>query len=609
MALSLSSSLVLSLFYPSSPQTLSFTVRSGMPNWVRVASKSRSLEKRGYGLGSCVASKRRSLGGNFTVRAGPKRISFGDECKRGLLAGIDKLADAVSITLGPKGRNVVIDEPGVPKVINDGVTIARAIELSDAVENAGAMLLQEVASKTNDSAGDGTTTAIILAREMIKLGLLAVATGANPVSLKKGIDKAVNELIKILRSKSVPVSGKEDIKAVAAISAGNDQFIGDLIAEAVEKIGRDGVISIESSSSFDTLIEVQEGMKIDKGYISPHFITNQDKSIVEFQNAKVLVTDQKITNIKSLVPLLEKTTQLSVPLLIISEDISSEVLATLVLNKLRGVLNVAAIKCPGFGEGKKALLQDIALMTGADFLASDLGLTLESVTSDQLGIAQKITITSNSTTIVADPIMKEEIKARISQIKKDISDTDSAYLSRKLSERVAKLSSGVAVIKVGAPTEAELEDRKLRIEDAKNATFAAIDEGIAPGGGATFVHLSKQIPQIKDLIDDPDEKIGVDIVGKALLTPAMTIAHNAGLDGSAVVEKLLSSEWLIGYNAMTNMYENLLQSGIIDPARVSRCALQNAASITGMILMTQAIMVDKVKKPAPPFPLVPGITP
>ncbi|XP_020080680.1 ruBisCO large subunit-binding protein subunit alpha-like isoform X4 [Ananas comosus] len=608
MALSLSSSLVLSLFYPSSPQTLSFT-RSGMPNWVRVASKSRSLEKRGYGLGSCVASKRRSLGGNFTVRAGPKRISFGDECKRGLLAGIDKLADAVSITLGPKGRNVVIDEPGVPKVINDGVTIARAIELSDAVENAGAMLLQEVASKTNDSAGDGTTTAIILAREMIKLGLLAVATGANPVSLKKGIDKAVNELIKILRSKSVPVSGKEDIKAVAAISAGNDQFIGDLIAEAVEKIGRDGVISIESSSSFDTLIEVQEGMKIDKGYISPHFITNQDKSIVEFQNAKVLVTDQKITNIKSLVPLLEKTTQLSVPLLIISEDISSEVLATLVLNKLRGVLNVAAIKCPGFGEGKKALLQDIALMTGADFLASDLGLTLESVTSDQLGIAQKITITSNSTTIVADPIMKEEIKARISQIKKDISDTDSAYLSRKLSERVAKLSSGVAVIKVGAPTEAELEDRKLRIEDAKNATFAAIDEGIAPGGGATFVHLSKQIPQIKDLIDDPDEKIGVDIVGKALLTPAMTIAHNAGLDGSAVVEKLLSSEWLIGYNAMTNMYENLLQSGIIDPARVSRCALQNAASITGMILMTQAIMVDKVKKPAPPFPLVPGITP
>ncbi|XP_020099938.1 ruBisCO large subunit-binding protein subunit alpha-like isoform X2 [Ananas comosus] len=609
MALSLSSSLALSLSSPSSsPQTLSFT-RSGMPNWVRVASKSRSLEKRGYELGSCVASKRRFLGSKFTVRAGPKRISFGDECRRGLLAGIDKLADTVSVTLGPKGRNVVIDEPGVPKVINDGVTIARAIELSDAVENAGAMLLQEVASKTNDSAGDGTTTAIILAREMIKLGLLAVATGANPVSLKKGIDKAVNELIKILRSKSVPVSGKEDIKAVAAISAGNDQFIGDLIAEAVEKIGRDGVISIESSSSFDTLIEVQEGMKIDKGYISPHFITNQDKSIVEFQNAKVLVTDQKITNIKSLVPLLEKTTQLSVPLLIISEDISSEVLATLVLNKLRGVLNVAAIKCPGFGEGKKALLQDIALMTGADFLASDLGLTLESVTSDQLGIAQKITITSNSTTIVADPIMKEEIKARISQIKKDISDTDSAYLSRKLSERVAKLSSGVAVIKVGAPTEAELEDRKLRIEDAKNATFAAIDEGIAPGGGATFVQLSKQIPQIKDLIDDPDEKIGVDIVGKALLTPAMTIAHNAGLDGSAVVEKLLSSEWLIGYNAMTNMYENLLQSGIIDPARVSRCALQNAASITGMILMTQAIMVDKVKKPAPPFPLVPGITP
>ncbi|KAG1331900.1 putative RuBisCO large subunit-binding protein subunit alpha, chloroplastic [Cocos nucifera] len=450
---------------------------------------------------------------SFRVRAGPKRISFGNDCRKALQAGMDKIADAVAVTLGPKGRNVVLDEPGVPKVINDGVTIARAIELSDAIENAGAMLIQEVAGKTNDSAGDGSTTAIVLAREMIKLGLLAVASGANPVSLKKGIDKAVCELINILRSKCSPISGKEDIKA--AISAGNDDFIGSLISEAIDQIGPDGVITIESSSSFDTIIDVQEGMKIDKGYMSPHFITIQDKSIVEFQNAKVLVTDQKVTNVKDIIPLLEKTTQLSVPLLIIAEDISSEVLATLVLNKLRGILNVAAVKCPGFGEAKKALLQDIALMTGADFVSSDLGLMLRGVTSDQLGVAQKITITSNSTTIVADPSMKAEIQARILQIKKDLAETDSSYLARKLSERIAKLSSGVAVIKVGAPTEAELEDRKLRIEDAKNATSVAIDEGIAPGGGATLVQLSKHIPTIVHLIEDPEEKIGADIVGKA----------------------------------------------------------------------------------------------
>lgn len=548
-------------------------------------------------------------GATFTVRAGPKRISFDNECRRTLQSGIDKLADAVSVTLGPKGRNVVLDQSGVPKVINDGVTIARAIELSDAIENAGAMLIQEVASKTNDSAGDGTTTAIILAREMVKLGMMAVASGANPIALKKGIDKAVRELVQILRSNCSPVSGKEDIKAVASISAGNNDFIGNLIAEAIDQIGPDGVISIESSSSFDTTVEVQEGMKIDKGYLSPHFITNQDKSIVEFHNAKVLVTDQKITNIKDIIPLLEKTTQLSVPLLIIAEDVSSEVLATLVLNKLRGLINVAAIKCPGFGDGKKALLQDIALMTGADFLASDLGCTLEGITSDQLGIAQKITITSNSATIVADPSTRAEIRARISQIKKDLVKTENSNLSRKLSERIAKLSSGVAVIKVGAATEAELEDRKLRIEDAKNATFAAIDEGIAPGGGTAYVQLSKHIPKIRNSFEDPEEKIGADIVGKALLIPAMSIASNAGVDGSVVVEKVLASEWRIGYNAMTDEYEDLLNSGVIDPCKVSRCALQNAASVAGVILTTQAVLVDKTKEPKPAVPLLPGIVP
>ncbi|RWW05410.1 hypothetical protein GW17_00031315 [Ensete ventricosum] len=428
-------------------------------------------------------------------------------------------------------RNVVLDESGVPKVINDGVTIARAIELSDGIENA----------------------------------------------------------------------------AVAAISSGNDDFIGDLMATAIEKIGPDGVILIESSTSFDTTIEVQEGMKIDKGYMSPHFITNQEKSIVEFENAKVLVTDQKVTNVRDIVPLLEKTTQLSVPLLIIAEDISSEVLATLVLNKLQGILNVAAIKCPGFGEGKKAPLQDIALMT--DFLASDLGLMLRDVTSDQLGIARKVTITSNSTTIVADPSMKAEIQARISQIKKDLTEVDSSYLQQKLSERIAKLSSGFAVIKVGGLTEAELEDRKLRMEDAKNATFAAMDEGIAPGGGATYVQLSKHISTISDLFEDPEEKIGAEIVGKALLVPAYLIAQNAGVDGSVVVEKLAGSDWRNGYNAMTNEFEDLLKSGVVDPCRVSRCALQNAASVAGVVLLSQAAMVDKRRKPKPAVPLVPGISP
>ncbi|KAJ8627707.1 hypothetical protein MRB53_021014 [Persea americana] len=558
------------------------------------------------------SSRRHSqLGKIFTIRAGPKKISFDTDCRKSLQAGIDKLADAVSVTLGPKGRNVVLDEPGIPKVINDGVTIARAIELSDSIENAGAMLIQEVARKTNDSAGDGTTTAIVLAREIIKLGLLAVASGANPVSLKKGIEKTVFELLKILRKECRPVKGRSDIKAVASISAGNDDFIGSLIAEAIDKIGTNGVISIESSSTFETTVQIEEGMKIDKGYISPHFITNQDKSIVEFQNAKVLVTDQKISKIKDIIPLLEKTTQLSVPLLIITEDISHEVLATLVMNKLRGLINVAAIKCPGFGEGKKAILQDIALMTGADFLAADLGLTLESATSDQLGIAQKITITNNSTTIVADPSTRAEIQARISQIKKDLAATDSAFQSRKLSERIAKLSSGVAVIKVGAPTEAELEDKKLRIEDAKNATFAAIDEGIAPGGGATFIHLSKQIPNIKNLMEDPEEQIGAHIVGKvlALLVPSALIAANAGVEGSVVVEKLLSCNWQVGYNAMTDKYEDLISAGVIDPCRVLRCALQNAASIAGVVLMTQAVLVEKVKKPKPAVPHVPGITP
>ncbi|KAF4349790.1 hypothetical protein F8388_002512 [Cannabis sativa] len=555
-----------------------------------------SLQAQGHGRKQRLSpgfwknlQRRRTL----VLRAGPKRILFGSECREALQAGIDKLADAVSLTLGPKGRNVILSEGDKLKVINDGVTIVRSIELSDGIENAGAMLIQEVASKMNDLAGDGTTTAIIMTREMIKCGLLAVAFGANPICLKKGMEKTVKELVKVLKDRSFPVKGRSDVKAVASISAGNDEFIGNLIADAIEKIGPDGVISIESSSSFETSVLVEEGMK----------------STVEFDNAKVLVTDQKISAVKDIVPLLEKTTQLSVPLLIIAEDISSAVLETLVVNKMQGLLNVAVIKCPGLGDGKKALLQDIALMTGADFLSGDLGLTLECATSDQLGIARKVTITSNSTTIVSDPSTKAEIQARILQIKKDLAETDNAYMSRKLSERIAKLCGGVAVIKVGAHTEIELEDRKLRIEDAKNATFAAMDEGVVPGGGATYVHLSELIPSIKITFDNFDEQIGAEIIEKALLAPAKSIAGNAGVDGEVVVEKIRTSDWRIGFNAMSNRYEDLPDAGILDPCRVSRCALENAVSIAGLVLTTQAIMVEKTKMKEPPVPLLPGISP
>ncbi|KAJ8543961.1 hypothetical protein K7X08_025579 [Anisodus acutangulus] len=531
----------------------------------------------------------------FVVKACAKEIAFDQKSRSALQAGIDKLADAVGLTLGPRGRNVVLDEYGTPKVVNDGVTIARAIELPDAMENAGAALIREVASKTNDSAGDGTTTASVLAREIIKLGLLSVTSGANPVSLKRGIDKTVLGLIEELEKKARPVKGRDDIEAIASISAGNDESIGTMIADAIDKVGPDGVLSIESSSSFETTVHVEEGMEIDRGYISPQFVTNPEKLIAEFENARVLVTDQKISAIKDIIPLLEKTTQLRAPLLIIAEDITGEALATLVVNKLRGILNVAAIKAPGFGERRKALLQDIAIVTGAEYQATDLGLLVESTPVEALGIARKVTITKDSTTIIADAASKDEIQSRIAQLKKELSETDSVYDSEKLAERIAKLSGGVAVIKVGAATEAELEDRKLRIEDAKNATFAAIEEGIVPGGGAAFVHLSTYVPAIKDKLEDADEKLGADIIQKALVAPASLIAQNAGIEGEVVVEKVKEAEWEMGYNAMTDKYENLMENGVIDPAKVTRCALQNSASVAGMVLTTQAIVVDKPK--------------
>ncbi|XP_022985566.1 ruBisCO large subunit-binding protein subunit alpha, chloroplastic-like isoform X2 [Cucurbita maxima] len=456
----------------------------------------------------------RQAGSRFVVRATAKEIAFDQSSRSALQSGIDKLANAVGLTLGPRGRNVVLDEFGSPKVVNDGVTIARAIELPDPMENAGAALIREVASKTNDSAGDGTTTASVLAREIIKLGLLNVTSGANPVSLKRGIDKTVQGLIQELENKARAIEGRDDIKAVASISAGNDELIGMMIADAIEKVGPDGVLSIESSSSFETTVEVEEGMAIDRGYISPQFVTNPEKLIAEFENTRVLVTDQKISAIKDIIPILEKTTQLRAPLLIIAEDVTGEALATLVVNKLRGILNVAAIKAPGFGERRKAMLQDIAILTGAEFQANDLGLLVENTSIEQLGLARKVTISKDTTTIIADAASKDELQARIAQLKKELAETDSVYDTEKLAERIAKLSGGVAVIKVGAATETELEDRKLRIEDAKNATFAAIEEGIVPGGGAALVHLSTLVPAIKDKLEDAEEKLGADIVQK-----------------------------------------------------------------------------------------------
>nr|GMD71257.1 ruBisCO large subunit-binding protein subunit alpha [Ipomoea batatas] len=568
-----------------------------------------SRNRRAYQLnGRNYNGKTSSSKGRFVVKANAKEIAFDQRSRTALQAGIDKLADAVGLTLGPRGRNVVLDEYGTPKVVNDGVTIARAIELADAMENAGAALIREVASKTNDSAGDGTTTASVLAREIIKLGLLSVTSGANPVSIKKGIDKTVLALVDELEKKARPVKGRDDIKAIASISAGNDETIGTMIADAIDKVGPDGVLSIESSSSFETTVHVEEGMEIDRGYISPQFVTNPEKLIVEFENARVLVTDQKISAIKDIIPLLEKTTQLRAPLLIIAEDVTGEALATLVVNKLRGIVNVAAIKAPGFGERRKALLQDIAIVTGAEYQASELGLLVENTQVEALGIARKVTITKDSITIIADAATKDEIQSRIAQLKKELFETESIYDSEKLAERIAKLSGGVAVIKVGAATETELEDRKLRIEDAKNATFAAIEEGIVPGGGAALVHLSTYVPAIKDTLEDADEKLGADIVQKALVAPASLIAQNAGVEGEVVVEKVKDSEWEIGYNAMTDSYENLVEAGVIDPAKVTRCALQNSASVAGMVLTTQAIVVEK-PKPKTPAPAPPqGLT-
>lgn len=526
-----------------------------------------------------------------------KEIVFDNVSRARLQAGINKVADAVGVTLGPRGRNVVLEQSyGVPLVINDGVSIARAIELEDPYENAGAQLIKEVAGRTNDTAGDGTTTASVLAREMIHFGLQAVTSGANPINIKRGIDKTCAFLIERLRENAKPVSGTNDIRSVASISAGNDAVIGEMIADALDKVGSDGVLSIESSNTMETMVEVQEGMLMDRGFISREMITNQERMLVEYDNARIFITDHKLDSIKDVMGAMEAASKAGSPLVIIAEDITGDALACLVVNKIRGIVNAAGIKAPGFGERRKALLQDLAIVTGAEYVAKDLGMKAETVTLEQMGTARKITIRVNETTLIADAANKEEINIRVAQIKKELEKTDSVYDTEKLSERIAKLAGGVAVIKVGAATEAELEDRKLRVEDAKNATFAAVEEGIVPGGGAALLHLAEFVPDFRNSLPDDEERLGADIVMKSLTAPCRLIADNAGIEGEVIVQALKGKSFEMGYNAMDDKVEDLYAAGIIDPAKVTRSGLTNACGIAGIMLTTQAVMVEQRKR-------------
>ncbi|WP_078382371.1 chaperonin GroEL [Sutcliffiella halmapala] len=523
-----------------------------------------------------------------------KEIKFSEEARRSMLRGVDKLADAVKVTLGPKGRNVVLEKKfGSPLITNDGVTIAKEIELEDAFENMGAKLVAEVASKTNDVAGDGTTTATVLAQAMIREGLKNVTAGANPMGVRKGIEKAVAVAIEELKNISKPIEGKASIAQVAAISAA-DEEVGQLIAEAMERVGNDGVITLEESKGFTTELEVVEGMQFDRGYASPYMVTDSDKMEAVLDNPYVLITDKKITNIQEILPVLEQVVQQGKPLLLIAEDVEGEALATLVVNKLRGTFNAVAVKAPGFGDRRKAMLQDIAVLTGGEVITEELGLDLKSANISQLGRADKIVVTKENTTVVNGHGNTEDIKARVGQIRAQLEDTTSEFDREKLQERLAKIAGGVAVIKVGAATETELKERKLRIEDALNSTRAAVEEGIVAGGGTAFVNIYNKVSQIQA---EGDEATGVNIVLRAMEEPVRQIAHNAGLEGSVIVDRLKKEAVGIGFNAATGQWVNMLDAGIVDPTKVTRSALQNAASVSAMFLTTEAVVAD-IPEPA-----------
>lgn len=529
-----------------------------------------------------------------------KQIIFGEEARKALEAGANKLADTVKVTLGPKGRNVVLDKKyGAPLITNDGVTIAKEIELEDVYENMGAQLVKEVATKTNDVAGDGTTTATLLAQAIIREGLKNVAAGANPMILKKGISKAVDVAVKGIEEISQKVKGKEDIARVASISA-NDDAIGSLIADAMEKVSNDGVITVEESKTMGTELEVVEGMQFDRGYISSYMVTDTDKMEAVLEDPYILITDKKLSNIQEILPVLEQIVQQGKKLLIIAEDVEGEALATLVLNKLRGTFMCAAVKAPGFGDRRKEMLRDIAILTGGQVITEELGLDLKETTLDQLGRAGKVVVQKENTIIVDGAGDPQAIKDRIASIKAQIEETTSDFDREKLQERLAKLSGGVAVIRVGAATEVEMKEKKLRIEDALAATRAAVEEGIVPGGGTAFINV---IPKVKELVDtlEGDEKTGAMIILKALEEPVRQIAANAGLEGSVIVDKVKNSEKGVGFDALTEKYVNMIDAGIVDPAKVTRTALQNAASVSSMVLTTESLVADIPEK-EPPMP-------
>jgi len=522
-----------------------------------------------------------------------KRIIYNEDARRALERGMDILAEAVAVTLGPKGRNVVLEKKfGSPQIVNDGVTIAKEIELEDNVENTGVALIRQAASKTNDAAGDGTTTATVLAHAMVKEGLRNVAAGANSIALKRGIDKATTFLVGKIKEHAKPIEDSKAIAQVGTISAGNDEEVGAMIAQAMDKVGKEGVISLEEGKSMVTELEVTEGMRFDKGYISPYFVTDTERMEASFEDPLLLITDKKIALVQELVPVLEQVARSGRPLIIIAEDIEKEALATLVVNRLRGVLNVAAIKAPGFGDRRKAMLEDLATLTGAQVVTEDAGLRLDAVKLDQLGKARRVIITKDSTTIVADG-NEVAVKTRVDQIRRQIEETESSYDKEKLQERLAKLSGGVAVIKVGAATETEMKDRKLRLEDAINATKAAVEEGIVPGGGTTLTHLAPELQEWATANLTGEELTGAIIVSKALSAPVKRIAQNAGFNGAVIAENIREKDFNIGFNASTGEFEDMFAAGIVDPAKVTRSALQNAASIAGMILTTECIVVDK----------------
>ena len=532
-----------------------------------------------------------------------KLINYDFEARSMLKNGVDQLANAVKVTLGPKGRNVIIDKKfGPPTVTKDGVTVAKEIELEEPFENMGANMVREVASKTSDLAGDGTTTATVLAQAIYGEGLKNVTAGANPMDLKRGIDMAVSAVTEELRKLSREVEGKTEIAQVGAISANNDMTIGNLIAEAMEKVGKDGVITVEEAKGTETSLEVVEGMQFDRGYLSPYFVTDSESMEAVLENPFILIHDKKISAIKDLLPLLEKTSQQGRPLLIIAEDVEGEALATLVVNKLRGTLKVAAVKAPGFGDRRKAMLEDIAVLTGGTVISEEKGFKLENAGLDQMGNAVKVVVDKDNTTIVEGAGSNEQIKARINEIRAQIEKTTSEYDKEKLQERLAKLSGGVAVLKIGAATEVEMKEKKARVEDALHATRAAVEEGIVPGGGVAYLRAVAKIDGLE--YENNDQKVGIDILKRALEEPIRQIVENAGLEASVVVNKVKEGEDAFGFNAYSEKYENLFEAGVIDPTKVTRVALENAASVSGLMLTTECAIVDKPEpeKPAPPMP-------